>query len=93
MSKIKEWLIHKLGGYTSSDFKYVTQSPMQEVQASSKIYILDPDSYEYERTQLARKIGEEMLLRELIKFNVGQEFNVSGEKVYEVGARAEVMEI
>ena len=93
MSKIKEWLIHKLGGYTSSDFKFVTQGPMQEVQANSKIYILDPDSYEYEKTQLARKIGEEMLLRELIKFNVGQEFNVSGEKVYEVGARAEVMEI
>jgi hypothetical protein len=93
MSKIKEWLIHKLGGYTSNDFKFVTQGPMQEIQANSKIYILDPDSYEYEKTQLARKIGEEMLLRGLIKFNVGQEFNVSGEKVYEVSARAEVMEI
>lgn len=93
MSKIKEWLIHKLGGYTSSDFKFVTQSPMQEVQASSKIYILDPDSYEYEKTQLARKIGEEMLLRDLIKFNVGLELNVSGEEVYEIDARAEVLEI
>ena len=93
MANIKEWLIHKLGGYTSSDFKFITQDPMQEIQANSKIYILDPDSYEYEKTQLARKIGEEMLLRGLIKFNVGQEFNVSGEKVYEVGARAEVMEI
>lgn len=93
MSKIKEWLIHKLGGYTSSNFKVVTEAPAQEIQAYSKTYILDPDSVEYEKTQLARTIGERMLEHGLIRFCIVQEFDVSGTKIYEIGARAAVKEI
>ena len=93
MSKIKEWLIHKLGGYTNSNFKVVAEAPTQEIQAYSKTYILDPDSIEYEKTQLARKIGEMMLQHELIRFRIVQEFDFSGTKIYEIGARAAVKEI
>ena len=83
MGKIRNWLIHKLGGYTRAEWNGMLDTwtkkrnpPVhpQRVQAAYSYYV-EPDTPEMRRRQeqitaevLANKIAEEMLEKGLIHF-------------------------
>lgn len=64
---MREWLIHKLGGFVPKDYAF----EIEEVEAEDLIVDdnIDDDDIEYAQVQIARKIGEKMLDLGLIRFN------------------------
>ena len=93
MVNIKEWLIHKLGGFTS----YEVDCAIVQLASQIKITHLEPchlktemwfDNYtaipeeemiKYAKKELASKLVEELLNKDLIKFNhnTGMEYSNS----------------
>ena len=88
MGKLKDWMIHKLGGYSQQDWtglinrwsiRHAAQHP-QMVTAAYSYYVL-PDTEETRRIQeraackaLANKIATEMLERGLIRLTKQLDF-------------------
>lgn len=73
---IKSKLIRALGGYNSiSDFKILSEP----VCATTKSYYIDEDTIAYDKVQIARKIGEQLLDLDLIHFNVDSKMGTMGE--------------
>lgn len=92
--KFKDKIIKKLGGFTQKEFEAQDDSPsihrMEQVYADIKSYVIDNDCLIYDKTQLARKIGERMLDNGLIDFTIKQSKDSIGSRIYEVRAKAYV---
>ena len=96
--KFKERIIKLLGGYTLNEYNIATEEEpsihrLEQVYANTKSYTIDKDNLIYDKTQLARKIGEYMLESNLIDFTIKQKCDKFGAKIYEVRAKAYVGKI
>ena len=92
---IKSKIIHFLGGYTTDEYKKATDEEpsihkLEQVYADTRSYSVDNDNLIYDKTQLARRIGECMLDNDLIDFTIKQKYDEIGTKIYEVRAKAYV---
>ena len=96
--KIKDKLIKCLGGFTLKEYdeKIAIEedkpslNKFDTVYSDIKAYYIDNDSLLYDKTQLARRIGERMLDNGLIDFTIKQKRDAIGGRVYEVRAKAYV---
>ena len=92
---IKNKIIKWFGGYTSEEYKKAFEDEpsvdrLEQVYADVKSYSVDKDNLIFDKTQLARKIGERMLDFNLIDFTIKQKADEVGTKLYEVRAKAYV---
>lgn len=89
---IKDRIIKHLGGFTQQEFSAQEDNPdihrIDQVYADVKSYVIDNDCLIYDKTQLARKIGERMLDNGLIDFTIKQTKDNFGNRIYEVRAKA-----
>lgn len=99
MNKFKEKVIKWLGGYTPKEYKTAAEEELpsinrlETVYSDIKSYTVDADNLIYDKTQLARKIGERMLDNGLIDFTIKQKRDDIGGRIYEVRAKAFVGKI
>lgn len=89
MINIKKWLIHKLGGYTELQRGLFTENLLIEKNIFKPIRlkvgmwfnnytcIPEEEMIKYAKKELTSKIVEELLEKDLIKFdyNIGMEYN------------------
>ena len=94
---IKNKVIKLLGGFTKKEYH---QGIVEEnhfrlvpVYSDSLNYYIDDDSLEYEKTQLAAKIGLAMLENDLIDFSIKEKHDDFGSKIYSIRAKACVNEL
>lgn len=82
---IKSKLIRALGGYNSiSDFK------SEQVCATTKSYYIDEDTIAYDKVQIARKIGEQLLDCGMIHFDVEPKEGKMGETLYTISGEVRI---
>lgn len=82
---IKSKLIRALGGYNSiSDFK------SEPICATTKSYYIDEDTIAYDKVQIARKIGEQLLDCGMIHFDVEPKDGEIGETLYTISGEVRV---
>lgn len=95
--KIVDKCIKFLGGFTNKEFnREITgnsQVKLVPVYCESLNYFIDDDSLEFEKEQLAYKIGKEMLDNNLIDFSVKKKQDNFGAKIYSIRAKACVNEV
>ena len=95
--KIIDKFIKILGGFTNKEFnREITgnsQIKLIPVICESLSYCIDDNSLEFEKEQLAYKIGKEMLDNNLIDFSIKKKQDNFGAKIYSIRAKACVNEV
>ena len=81
---IKNFLIKKLGGYTEKEYNNKYYIP---IEVNTNSYYIDEDSLEFEKEQLAYKLGKELLDNDLIQFEILQKRDSLFAKIYIICAR------
>lgn len=84
---IKDRIIRWLGGFTINDFKVVSQ---KTIRATTKSYYVDEDTITYEKTQIARKIGEQLLDCNIIHFDIEPKDGEFGETLYTISGEIKI---
>lgn len=92
---IKDKIIRLLGGYTAKEYnelvkKETMNHEMEAVYAYIRSYSKDEDTMAYDKTQLARKIGERMLEANLIDFVTRTDADSVGTTIYDTRAKVYV---
>lgn len=100
MKKIREKIIKWLGGFTPNEYNQLMEEEsmpsinrLDSVYSDIKSYCIDKDNLTFDKTQLAREIGERMLDNDLIDFTIKQKTDRMGFKIYEIRAKAYVGKI
>lgn len=84
---IKSKLIRALGGYNSIlDFKILSEP----VCATTKSYYIDEDTIAYDKVQIARKIGEQLLDGGMIHFDIEPKEGKMGETLYTISGEVKI---
>lgn len=86
---IKDKIIKWLGGFTINDFKIF--SP-KIIRVTTKSYYVDEDTITYEKTQIARKIGEMLLDYNMIYFDIEPKDGEFGETLYTIRGEIQINE-
>ena len=94
---IKNKVIKLFGGFTKKDYhRALTESSdvkLSSVYSESRNYYIDDDSLDFEKEQLAYKLGKEMLDNGLIDFSIKEKYDKFGAKIYLIRAKACVNQI
>ena len=90
--KLKNKLIKWLGGYPPDDENIIKYTPTS-LYCETKTYYIDEDSIEYEKSRLARELGELLQEKNCVSYTIKEHIDEIGSKIYTIRGKVYVGKI